>query len=50
MQDRGRSPLFEIAGVRVRLDDVARFVVNAHDSIIRTAAKLCLADDIADCV
>jgi hypothetical protein len=29
-----RSPLFEIAGVLVRLDHVARFIVNANHSIM----------------
>jgi hypothetical protein len=41
-----RYGLFEIAGVLVRFDHVARFIVNANHGIMRAAEML----DIADCV
>ena len=37
------SPLFELARVLVRLDHVARFIVNANHSIMRAAEKLCVS-------
>src|SRR5712692_5517075 len=45
-----KLPLFEIARVLVRLDHVARVIVNANHSIMRAAVKLCVADCITDCV
>jgi hypothetical protein len=50
MEDRGPSPVFEIAGILVCVDDVARFIVKAHDSIILTGAEFFEADGIADCI
>ena len=44
------SPLFEIARVPVCLDHVASFIVNANHGVTRRAAKLGVADCIADCV
>ena len=44
------SPLSEIALVLVRFDYVARIIVNANHSVMRTAEKLCITDCIADCV
>ena len=41
------SPLFEIARVLVPFDHLARLVVNANHSIMRTAEKLGLADCFA---
>jgi hypothetical protein len=41
-----RSRLFELASVLVRLDRVARCIVNANHSIMRTTAKLCVVDCI----
>jgi hypothetical protein len=38
------------ARVLVRLDHVARVIVNPDHSIMRTAVKLGKADGIADCV
>jgi hypothetical protein len=32
--ERGASPLFELANVLVRLDHVARFIVNANPRIM----------------
>ena len=42
--------ILRLARVFVRLDNVARFIVNANHSIMRTAVKLGKADGIADCV
>ena len=39
----------EIARVLVRLDHIARFIVNANHSIVRSAVKLCVADCCATC-
>jgi len=39
----------EIARVLVRLDHIARFIVNANPSIVRSAVKLCVADCCATC-
>src|SRR5947208_16917423 len=44
------SPLFEFARVLVRLDHLARYIVNANHSIMGATAKLRVADCIADCV
>ena len=44
------SPLSEIAFVLVRLDHVARFIVNANHSIMSAAAMLCVVHCVADCV
>src|SRR5260370_40394805 len=41
-------PLLLRYGVLVRLDHIARFIVNANHSIVRAAAKLCVADCITD--
>ena len=41
--ERKPSPLFELARVLVRLDHVARFIVNANHSIMRAAEKLCVS-------
>ena len=38
----------EIARMLVRLDHVARFIVNANHGVVRPAAKLRVADCIAD--
>jgi hypothetical protein len=43
-----RSPLFELAIVLVRFDHVVRLIVNANHAIVRPAAKLCVADCVAD--
>ena len=40
----GSLRLFEIAGVFVRFDHVARVIVNANHRIVWTAVKLCVAD------
>jgi hypothetical protein len=45
---RSILPLFEIALVRVRLDHVACFIVNANHSAIRAAAMHRVADCAAD--
>jgi hypothetical protein len=45
-----RSPLFEIPRVLVRFHHVAFFIVNANDSVIRSAAMLGVSDCVADCV
>jgi hypothetical protein len=42
--------LFKTARVLVRLDQVARSIVNADHSIMRAATKLYVADCIRDCV
>ena len=42
--------LAKLARVRVRFNHVARFIVNANYSIMRAAAKLHIADCVADCV
>jgi len=39
-----RLPLFELAHVLARLDDVASSIVNANHSIMGAAVKLCAAD------
>ena len=44
------SPFFELACVLVRVDHVARRIVNANHSIVCPAEKLCVTDCIADCV
>jgi hypothetical protein len=43
-----RSLLFEIAGVVLCLNHIARFIVNADDSIVRAAVEFCVADCVAD--
>jgi hypothetical protein len=40
--------LFELASVFMRLDHVARFVVNANHGVMRPAVKLGVVDCIAD--
>jgi len=40
----------KIALVLVRLDHVARIIVNANHGVMRTAEKLCVSDCIADYV
>jgi glutathione synthase/RimK-type ligase-like ATP-grasp enzyme len=47
---RQSSPLFELAPVLVRLDQIAHFIVNPNHSIVRAAEKLRKADRLADCV
>jgi hypothetical protein len=42
-----RLRLFELARVLVRLDHVARFIVDVNHSIMRSAEKLCVADSRA---
>ena len=42
--------LFEIALVFVRLDSVARFIVNANHSVMGAAELLCVSDCIAGSV
>jgi hypothetical protein len=42
------SPLFEIAGVVVRPNQVARFMVNANHGVVRPAAMLGVLDCVAD--
>jgi hypothetical protein len=42
------SPFFEIARVPVRLDHVARFIVNANHNIMRAAEKLRVVDCALD--
>jgi hypothetical protein len=36
--------------VLVRVDHVARFIVNPDGGVMRTTVKLCVSDCIADCV
>ena len=43
-QHERRSPIFEIARVLVRFDQVASFIVNANDGVMRTTLKLCVAE------
>src|SRR5436309_13090240 len=40
------SPLFEIASVLVRLDHVARCIVNANHGLMCSTAKLSVADSL----
>jgi|SRR5260370_995052 len=43
------SPIFELTSVLVRVDHVARFIVNANHGIMRAAGKLCVVDCIGGC-
>jgi hypothetical protein len=45
--ERKPSPLFELACVLVRLDHVARFIVNANHGIMRAAAKFRVVECVA---
>ncbi len=42
--------LFEIARVLVRVDHVARFIVNANHGVMGAAEKLGVTDCVRDCV
>ena len=44
------SPERKLARVLVRLDHVARFIVNVNHSVVWTAVKLGVIGGIADCV
>jgi hypothetical protein len=44
------SRLFELAGLLVRVDHVARLIVNANHSIMRAAEKLRVPDCVRDCI
>jgi hypothetical protein len=46
--EREVSPLFEIPSVLVRLDHVARCIVNANHSVMGAAPKFGVANRIAD--
>ena len=48
--ERKPSPLFELANVLVRLDHVARIIINRNHSTVLTAAKLRALNGVADCV
>jgi hypothetical protein len=48
--DEKTLPLFEIASVLVRLDHVARRIVNANHGIMLAAAMLRVAGCVVDCV
>ena len=50
MNSRESKTLFEIAHVFVRLNHVARFIVNANHGIVRTATELRVVDRMTDCV
>src|SRR5215813_3575587 len=43
-------PLFEIAGVFVRLDHIVRCIVNANHRIMRAAVMRCGSDCVGDSV
>jgi hypothetical protein len=49
-EKQANSPLFGIARVLVRLDQVAGFIVSANHGGVRAAAMLGEADSVADCV
>jgi hypothetical protein len=44
------TALFEITSVLVRLDHIARFVINSNHSIMRPAEELGVSDCVAGCV
>ena len=43
-------PVFEVAGMLIRFDHAARFMISANHSIMRAAVELGVADCVADCI